>query len=104
MAVAAQSIIGPHPLCELQHLQSAAQIDIQASFLRLSVQRGGDVQDRIGSVDQLSVLVIIQAELPQRDVAQKNLNVGIKAMLKAGEIEMKLQGSPVLELSRRQVF
>ena len=58
---------------KLQHFQRAAQIDVQAGFFGFAVQRSGNVQNGVSLPDQPDIVALMQAELRQSDIAQKNL-------------------------------
>ena len=80
---------------QLSHFQRAAQIYVQAAFLRLAIERGRAMQHRIGRRGQKLILAVRQTEMRSREVAAENPDAARREMLaKRGKIEMQLQGMP----------
>src|SRR5581483_3310349 len=89
VAEPAQSMMLARVTGKFDHFQRAAQVHIQTRFFRLAVERGGDVDERIGSVDQAAVIVIRKPELRLGEVTAENVDAR-QVMMKSREVQMKL--------------
>ena len=98
VADAAQAVEVAGGSGQLDHFQGAAQVDVEAAFLRLTIERSGAVDDRVGGVDQTAIVVVGQAELRVGQVAQENGDARVEEAVEAGEVQVKLQGAPEAKL------
>ena len=91
---AAQAMIVVRAPRQLEHLERAAQVHVQAALFRLAIQGGGAVNDRIRRVNEAVVVVPAQPELRRSDIAAEDANPGLEMLVEARKIHVQLQPVP----------
>src|SRR2546427_8049710 len=89
---------------ELNDLQRAAQIHVEAAFLRFAVERGGAMQHRVRGRDQQVVLLVIEPEARRGQIAAENAYACREMFVKNGKVEVQLQRAPQAALRLLDVF
>src|SRR2546427_1722854 len=89
---------------ELNDLQRAAQIYVEAAFFGLSIERGRAMQHRVRRRDQQVVLLVTEPEARRGQIAAENAYTCREMFVKNGKAEMQLQRAPQAALRLLAVF
>ncbi len=81
-----------------QHFERAAQVHVQATLLRLAIQRRRAMNHRIRGVHQPVVFIAIQAEARRSQVSAKNPHLGLQVLEEPRKIQVQLQRTPQAQL------
>ena len=90
----AQAMIVVRAARQLKDLERAAQVHIHTGLFRFPVQRGCAVDDGVGGMNETIVVVTIQTELGDGDVAGKNPDARLQMFVEAREIHVQLKPLP----------
>src|SRR6202451_3466786 len=94
VADAAEAVLVPAALGELDDFERAAEIYVEAAFFGLAIQGCGAVDYRVRSADELRIVVVGKAEMRVGEIATKNADACVQKFVEARKIQMELQSAP----------
>ena len=94
MRVTPQAVVILNPARQLNHLQRAAEIHIQTLLFGLPVQGSGAVNQRVGRVHKLLILVSRKSKSLAGQIAAKNPHASGEKIAEFGKFKMQLERLP----------